>query len=239
MIPEYALLVAISWFYLAEHIRFENFEVAALSIKRGRVVNVSLPPTSFTILGRIVYVIPPVNLFEGRVFGKLGPKIRPTKSKEIVKILLYSKILQPLMWVEILSIVFYIVVVPILFLILSIYLLASAIILFHLILWTTTTIYLYAVMGRWAFRDKCKICIAFEMLISPGLMAAVRRRLENYLNPEGDVILNSYEFLSSEKSLILCNLLEARIFDLVDYQEITQLEAVYYINIVRSIHVRD
>jgi hypothetical protein len=238
MVSEYALLAAISWFYLAEHMKLSADEVASISLRRGNVVSVHLPSNKLMILGKYLYLVCPLNLFEARIFGKFGPKIRSIRAIEVLLISRYVRLIEPLMWVELVSILFYFVYIPFIILVFSINVAVISFLFFHLVVWIYSSISIYVIMNRKAFRGKCKVCIAIEMLVSPGLMAAVRRRLEHYLSSELDVIYCEYGDVLSDRKMRLCEQVEARMMNLVEYEEVTEDQAAEYTKKVRDMYVR-
>jgi hypothetical protein len=232
--PGYWLWIAIFVFYLGEHLKLAAPDTAIVSLDGCRRFDVGLARVPFLFGARQAVVLPLLPGWRIAARGRLAPRQALTPHHGVTearKLRLLQRRLRPFADAEPYVFLIYFGVLPaftalrgLVFALLVFAPLQLAILAYFW--WLLAG---YRPLASEGDRKLCRWCLALEMVVAPGIIPAISRRLAFAHAVPGDAALAFAGRLTPRRRAALVERVKFRVEELVSYQELGEAEASAYV----------
>ncbi len=233
----YVLWIVIFCFYLAEHLKFAAPETVLISSRAPGRLSLDFPRVPFLLGARQLLILPPIPAWAVVVRGRLAPTDRVSERDRAVEARRIDRIRRRtahFALAEPYVFVFYFLVLPA---VTGVRGLVFALLVFAPV---QIAILIYFWIGLAGYRsvpgDKpaCRICLALEMIIVPGMIPALSKRLAFAHAAPHDAAMLVWPSLSEGQRAAVLDRLTFRVGDMRENSEITEADAASYLAAVQA-----
>jgi hypothetical protein len=238
-VSEYIIWLVIFGFYLGEHLKFVDESVILVGVNRTGVCDIIVPRTPYVVHGKQILLVPPFKISTIYTYGRIvtGCQVdRRMAGREIKRLLHLRKRLGHLLLIEPIIATWYFVTLP-----LVTYLFGILIAIF-LFVSVQLMILSYFEWKAWNIRvlhgDKspCRLCLALEMLIAPGIIPALSTRLALTHTTAGDAPHSFLQMLPEAQKQDVLARVQFRIDDMLENDYLSGQQARLYLDGLGTAH---
>jgi hypothetical protein len=237
MFENVAIWMVLFAFYCFEHLKNPGERGAVLRIGVNDRVGVYIPYSPLEVMGRTFLVLPPLSFMEAQYLGTFcapNNAHNASKGRELRRLILVRRALIPILILEPALAAFYFVVCPVLSLKLGFGYSLRYILPVHAAVIVTCSILVFHQPGRPLKTLKAKIGLIAEMLVSPGIIPALSKRIAGKLKIACDVPGCAGPFLNASDAARMGDALRYRLEELVNFGEVSEDLVKSYLTSVGS-----
>jgi hypothetical protein len=235
ILPDYAVWFAVFVFFASEHVKWLDERVVIAGLKGANEGHVYLSRSPIKIGRRYVYVLPLFSVLEsffvGHFFSRGASKAR-SSTREMKRLRLRHRALMPFLVLEPSLFAFYFLFCPLLTLRVGLGPSLRVILPMHLGFLLLTAAMIMFLPGLPLRRASGRFGIVAEMIVSPGLIPALSKRLSSKVRITADLPSSIVTHLSSQEADQLRDVVNYRLEELIKFGEATPEAAGQYLDLL-------